>query len=100
VLEELWRRESGAQREFLNGLIHAAVALYQHRRGNAVGAARQLVRAKVKLSPLAPQHYEVQVGALLSAVETEIAPSLAALSPRQKAQVNELQERLSRDKPA
>ena len=80
VLEELWRVTSGPRRLFYNGLIHAAVAIYQHRRGNAVGAARQWERTKSKLLPFAPEYDDVDVETLLRVVELEIAPSLRRLN--------------------
>ena len=101
VLEELWRDTRGAQRWFYNGLINCAVAVYQHRRGNAVGAARQLWRARVKLQPFRPRHYEVDVDGLLAAVEHSIAASLAELSEAQRSQLPALQksieQRMERD---
>lgn len=95
VLEELWRETAGPQRRFYNGLIHCAVAVYQHRRGNAVGAARQLLRARMKLAPFGPMHHEVDVEALLAGVEREVAPSLAQLSAAQRERLEELKVRSS-----
>jgi predicted metal-dependent hydrolase len=101
VLEELWRRTPGRERWFLNGLINCAVAVYQHRRGNAVGAARQLLRAQVKLRPFAPLHNGVDVNKLLQGVVDEIAPSLQALTEAQRAQwpavEQSIKERMARD---
>lgn len=86
----------GPQRAWYNGLIHAAVAIYQHRRGNTVGAARQWVRAQVKLAPFAPEFDDVDVEALLRAVETEISPSLRRLSENEARRVEKLRCDLSR----
>jgi predicted metal-dependent hydrolase len=83
TLEELWRRTSGPQKWFYAGLINAAVAIYQHRRGNFWGAARQYSRARVKLHPFAPFHDGVNIEELLSGVREEIEPSLQKLSKRQ-----------------
>lgn len=48
--EEIWRElPPGYERRFTHGLIHAAVALYQHGRGNSYGARRQYERALRKL---------------------------------------------------
>ena len=38
VLEHPWLRAAEPDKTFLKGLIHAAVALYQYRRGNGHGA--------------------------------------------------------------
>ncbi|HEX8237182.1 MAG TPA: DUF309 domain-containing protein [Abditibacteriaceae bacterium] len=101
VLEELWRRTTGKERWFLNGLINCAVAVYQHRRGNAVGAARQLLRAQVKLRPFKPLHHSIAVDDLLQGVAREIAPSLQMLSEAQRAQwpavEQSIEQRMARD---
>lgn len=94
VLEELWRETHGVKRLFFNGLIHCAVAIYQHRRGNAVGAARQLVRAQEKLASFRPRFDGVEVDELLHHVEREIAPSLASLNPSQRGDLDDLKRSL------
>lgn len=94
VLEDLWRETHGRERLFLNGHIHCAVAIYQHRRGNAVGAARQLVRAQEKLKPFTPRFQNVEIAPLLNFVESEIAPSLAVLEESQRAQLETLRAHL------
>lgn len=101
ALETLWRVTGGRQRWFYNGLINCAVAVYQHRRGNAVGAARQLTRAQVKLEPFRPCHDTVDVDELLGAVAEEIASSLTQLSAAQRAGCEEIRKfvnsRMQRD---
>ena len=103
VLEHLWRATPDESRVFLNGLIHAAVALYQHRRGNAEGAARQLVRAREKLKYPPPIYARVEAETLLRAVEIELEDSLRVLAPPQKVRLAQLQhqvkERLARRAP-
>jgi predicted metal-dependent hydrolase len=64
VLEEAWTPERGPRRLFLQGLIHVAVGLYHHTRGNPAGAIRQLRKALRKLSPYSPVWEEVDVAAL------------------------------------
>lgn len=93
-LEELWRATHGPQKLFYNGLIHAAVALYQHERGNALGACRQSVRMQEKLAPFTPEFYGVQINDLVDTIEKEIAPSKARLNEKQSAQLEKLRERL------
>ncbi len=101
VLEELWKRTRGRERWFYNGLIHGAVAIYQHRRGNSNGAYRQLLRAQVKLLPFAPRHRNLEIAAFLQSVEGEIAPSLAQIGDEQRARWPLLQlsieNRMARD---
>ena len=91
VLEDLWRETPGCERWFLNGLIHLAVARYQHERGNANGAARQWTRARTKLEPFRPRYdycgdgHVVDVNDLLEEAEREIAVSLLQLNGSQRA---------------
>jgi hypothetical protein len=96
VLEELWRQTAGGERLFYNGLIHCAVAIYQHRRGNPTGAARQLMRARVKLARFAPFYGGVDIEALLAAVENAVQGSLRALDTRQRVQLGRLQQVLEK----
>src|SRR5207249_169483 len=64
-LEDAWRSAEPAERDFLQGLVHVAVAWYQAGRGNRVGCERQLEKAQRRLGPYAPQHRDVDVAALL-----------------------------------
>jgi predicted metal-dependent hydrolase len=90
VLEELWRRTEGERKLFYQGLIHCAVALYQARRGNAVGALRQSVRAAVKLARYAPEYSGVRMDDLLEFVNHEVAPLREVLTPRQTSGLKRL----------
>ena len=100
ALEEVWKGESEPRRSFLNGLIHGAVAVFQHRRGNFNGAARQLVRATVKLERHRPAREGVEIDAFLAGIETEIAPSLVQVSDKQRAALQTLEARLRKQYPA
>lgn len=51
VLEELWSQTLGAEREFLQGLIHAAVALFHFEEGNLGGARKMHDSALRYLAP-------------------------------------------------
>lgn len=101
VLEELWKRTRTRERWFFNGLIHGAVAIYQHRRGNVNGACRQLLRAQVKLLPFVPRHQNVEIAAFLKHIENEIADSMAQTTKVQRAGWPTLREtienRMARD---
>ncbi len=68
LLEDEWRAASTPERDFLQGLVHVAVAWYQAERGNAYGCGRQLEKASRRLSPYAPEHRGVDVDALLRSV--------------------------------
>lgn len=51
LLEPLWRRSRGVERDVLQGLIQAAVAWYHWQRGNTGGAARLARAAASRLAP-------------------------------------------------
>lgn len=68
VLEDEWRAAPAPERDFLQGLVHVAVAWYQAGRGNAYGCRLQLGKAQRRLGPYAPAHRGVEVGALLRSV--------------------------------
>jgi uncharacterized protein len=84
-LEDAWRAAEPAERDFLQGLVHVAVAWYQAGRGNRIGCERQLEKAQRRLSPYAPEHRGVDVSALLdqlrTAAETVEAGSLELEQP-------------------
>ena len=84
-LEDEWRAAEPAERDFLQGLVHVAVAWYQAGRGNRVGCERQLEKARRRLAPYAPAHRGVDVAALQrqlkAAAETVESGSLELTQP-------------------
>ncbi len=66
VLEDEWRVAQPAERDFLQGLVHVAVAWYQAGRGREVGCARQLAKAVRRLGPYGPEHRGVALEPLLA----------------------------------
>jgi predicted metal-dependent hydrolase len=68
-LEEEWRDAPDAERDFLQGLVHVAVAWLHAGRGNRPGCERQLEKAARRLRPYAPTHRGVDVETVLVAVE-------------------------------
>ena len=68
-LETAWRAAEPAERDFLQGLVHVAVAWYQAGRNNRVGCERQLEKARRRLTPFAPSHRGVDIAALLRQLE-------------------------------
>src|SRR3954462_5192896 len=72
-LEEAWRAAEPAERDFLQGLVHVAVAWDQAGRGNRVGCERQLEKARRRLAPYAPAHRGVDIAALLQQLEAAAA---------------------------
>jgi predicted metal-dependent hydrolase len=67
-LETAWRAAEPAERDFLQGLVHVAVAWYQAGRGNRVGCERQLEKAAHRLGPYAPTHRGIDLEATLARV--------------------------------
>ena len=67
-LESEWRSAPPGERDFLQGLVHVAVAWYQAGRGNRVGCERQLGKALRRLAPSAPAHRGVDLDAALGSV--------------------------------
>jgi hypothetical protein len=55
ALEEAWTHTQQPERWFLQSLIHFAVGLYHHQRGNTVGATRQLRKGLRKMQAYLPE---------------------------------------------
>jgi uncharacterized protein len=72
-LEVAWRAAEPAERDFLQGLVHVAVAWYQAGRGNRYGCGRQLEKAARRLRPYMPEHRGVDVTAALGQVQAAAA---------------------------
>lgn len=72
-LEEAWRAAEATERDFLQGLVHVAVAWYQAGRGNRVGCERQLEKARRRLAPYAPAHGRVDIAGLVRQLEAAAA---------------------------
>jgi predicted metal-dependent hydrolase len=64
-LEDAWRASPADERDFLQGLVHVAVAWYQAGRGRPVATERQLAKAIRRLTPYAPAHRDVDLERLL-----------------------------------
>lgn len=69
-LEDEWRTASTAERDFLQGLVHVAVAWLHAERGNRNGCERQLEKAERRLGGYAPSHRGVDVEATLESVSS------------------------------
>ena len=72
-LEDEWRAAPAGERDFLQGLVHVAVAWYQAGRGNRVGCERQLDKATRRLGPYTPAHRNVDVARVLASVAAAAA---------------------------
>jgi predicted metal-dependent hydrolase len=78
VLEEVWSETLGEDRQFYQGLIHAAVCLFHFQEGN-LGGARKMYSSAVKyLRDYPPRHRGIDVESLLAGLETCFARLLAA----------------------
>lgn len=67
-LEDEWRDAPSEERDFLQGLVHVAVAWLHAGRGNRPGCERQLEKASRRLGPYAPAHRGVDVDGVLAQV--------------------------------
>ena len=67
-LEDEWRGAPKPERDFLQGLVHVAVAWYQAGRGNRSGCERQLEKSERRLSAYHPQHRGVDIDVVLEDV--------------------------------
>jgi len=67
-LEDEWREAPEPERDFLQGLVHVAVAWHHAGRGNRPGCERQLEKAERRLSPYLPAHRGVDVAVVLEDV--------------------------------
>jgi predicted metal-dependent hydrolase len=82
-LELAWRAAPPEERDFFQGLVHVAVAWYQAGRGRRIGTERQLAKAVRRLTPYAPAHRGLELGALLDQLrELQQLGSLQLPPPR------------------
>ena len=81
VWEELWQRESGAEKLFYQGMIQAAVAILHVERGNLRGARSTWDKARAKLEFLPAQHMGIALDELRATVDAFIAAARADCRP-------------------
>jgi uncharacterized protein len=67
-LEDEWRTAPAEERDFLQGLVHVAVAWLHAERGNRNGCERQLAKAERRLAAYRPSHRGVDVDVVLADV--------------------------------
>jgi predicted metal-dependent hydrolase len=67
-LEDEWRDAPASERDFLQGLVHVAVAWHHAGRENRPGCERQLEKAARRLGPYRPSHRGVDVDRVLAQV--------------------------------
>jgi predicted metal-dependent hydrolase len=68
-LEYEWREAPAAERDFLQGLVHVAVAWLHAGRGNRAGCERQLAKALRRLEPYGETHRGVDLALVRDDVE-------------------------------
>ena len=78
VLEELWSETLSADREFLQGLIQAAVALFHFGEGNLTGARKMHDSALRYLAAYGGDHWDVDLARFRAEFDRSFAPLLGA----------------------
>jgi len=68
-LEDEWHGASESERDFLQGLVHVAVAWHHASLANRPGCERQLDKAARRLRPYGPHHRGVDVSSVLADVK-------------------------------
>lgn len=68
-LEEVWSETLGDDRQFYQGLIHAAVALHHFEEGNLGGARKMSASTRRYLQPYAPAHAGIDLATFLDQFE-------------------------------
>ena len=82
--EEVWKRASGAEKFFYQGMIQAAVAILHAERGNSRGARSTWDKARAKLDPLPAEHMGIALGELRDAMDAFIAVAMPAAQRRRR----------------
>lgn len=72
VLESLWQKETGRERDFFHGLIQIAALFVHLQKKNLLGAERLLKTASVYLTRYVPRHCGIQVSAILEQAHVAI----------------------------
>jgi predicted metal-dependent hydrolase len=67
-LEDEWREAPEGERDFLQGLVHVAVAWLHAERSNRPGCERQLEKAARRLARYEPKHRGVDITLVLADV--------------------------------
>lgn len=81
VWEDLWNETRGPSRDFLKGLIQAAVCLHHLGNGNWHGTTKLLGSSRGYLFPYQPVYWGLDVGAFLQSMAETVAAARAAADP-------------------
>jgi hypothetical protein len=96
VLEGPWLRAAEPEKTFLKGLIHVAVALHHHQRGNRHGARVKYRSAQGYLKPYQPAFLGVELTGLFNQLHpyfdglSTLAPGAALPPPPASVRVTHL----------
>lgn len=78
VIEELWTDTLGPERNFYQGLIHAAVSLFHFEEGNLGGARKMFDSTNRYLEPYSPTYMGLDVAGFLKDYRNCFQPLLDA----------------------
>ena len=78
--EEVWKRQSGEQKLFLQGMIQAAAAILHVERRNRAGAESLYAKSCAKLDPLADEHMGLALGEFRAAMREFFTKALGVKS--------------------
>ncbi len=82
--EHIWQETTGADKLFLQGIIHAAVGLYHFTNGRWKGAKSQLQKCTTKLAAYHPTYRGVDVAHLTSTFTNEFLPAIEKATTGEK----------------
>ena len=71
VLEDLWKRERGKSKLFLQGLIQLCAAYHHFQNGNLIGAETLLDRGAQKMRSYPPDYLGIDAAKLLAYVDRD-----------------------------
>lgn len=74
--EEVWKKSSGAEKLFYQGMIQAAVAILHALRGNRAGAASVYAKARAKLDPMPAEYMGLALGEFRESMREFFAKAL------------------------
>lgn len=74
--EHIWQETTGADKRFLQGMIHAAVGLYHFTNARWKGARSQLEKCTTKLAPYHPTYRGIDIAHLTSIFQNDFLPAI------------------------
>lgn len=74
--EHIWQETTGADKLFLQGIIHAAVGLYHFTNGRWKGAQSQLEKSTTKLEGYHPTYRGIDIARLTATLKNDFLPAI------------------------